>query len=358
LDWLVLAVWLGAVLATVLLFPGNHVHIHGVDDAPHAGFLPAGGPTRATHEVTWLMAVFALLYWIGQFLQRLPWVDRLLGLFRKPRTRDMRALFVLPPVERAHAAAIWGLVRVAGGQVGEADIVRDAMRLPDLHRRARRIGLLARGRFGGDPFRRDSAHARAALLLWDIAPPGAVGHAATEALHSPLGMAASEPGWVRLLDGTLLAAALQAKGRPDATAGWQEALGRWFGLSNRRRPSARQQLLGLAPVSAQAWEHAAATAIALACGWIAPQKEWSALRRQVLGAVGRGGRSIADNRLAAAGRCWAVQVQDEEVLSLLRRVSVSERDPLAKALDALAATLEGNLESLRPHQGRAALASA
>jgi len=73
-------------------------------------------------------------------------------------------------------------------------------------------------------------------------------------------------------------------------------------------------------------------------------EEWTALRRQVFGAIGRGGRTVADNRLAAAGRCWAALTGDHEARSLLRRVTSSARDPIAQALDAFAAVLDARTE--------------
>jgi hypothetical protein len=268
-------------------------------------------------------------------------------LFRTPRPSGMRALLLLSTVERGRAGALWGLARLAGADIVDADVIRQSLVLPDIERRAWRIGLLARGRLNDDPMGKYNAHTRSARLLWGLAPSHEMSDATAEAAQSSLGMAASEPGWVRLLDGSLMAAALQSNGRSDAADIWRASLERWFRLRNGHRPSARQELLGVSPATASPWEHASAASIAVACGWIDPEPEWAALRQRVLAGVGRGGRSSGDNRLVAAGRCWAVQVGDEEASSLLQRVSIAENDPIAMALDALAGALARNPEALR-----------
>ncbi len=334
--------WLGIVL-TVRLFPAHtHTELAAAAAAP-----THGGYVLAAHEFTWIMAVYVVVYSVGLLVQRLPFLNRLVALRRRSRPANERALLALPPVERARAVALWGIARDAGGAVPPESLLREAFGTPGMFRRARIISLLAHGRWShaGD---RDNAHLRAALILGDTDRRGSVAQAATlDARTSRLAVPASEPGWVGLLDGTLLTAALQLNGDAVAGARWAFVLDRWFGLHRGHRPGARHDFIGVTRERAPAWEHATATAIAAASGWCEPTTEWQALRRQVFGAIGRGGRTPNDNRLVAAGRCWAALMQDDEAETLLRRVTSSPRDPLAQALDSLAAALQANPAALR-----------
>ncbi len=341
-DWLLLGVWAAAPVLTFILFPTGHVHPEAV--AQPRVFI-------AAHEVTWVMAVFALVYWIGLYIRRIPIVDRLLSMFQRPRPQGLAALPHLPVVERARAIGFLGLAHRAGADV-PLEEARAALQLPDVRKYARRVALAGRARFGGNPLARDHAHIRAARLLVDEGTPREAALAAAEAERSSLAAIPSEPGWVRLVDSTLMCAALAAHGHDAAVEAWRGSLDEWFALHKGKRPSSRHTALGFAPFNAQPWEHAAAGAVLLAHGWIDPEPEWQTVKRQALGAVGRGGRVVVDKRAVAAGRCWAVQVGDEDTLSLLARISPATNDPIAVALEALAVALEQNPLALRA--GRAA----
>ena len=354
-----LTVWIAGIALTLWLFPGDtHLPDHSVP-AVSTIVEPPGGPLLAAHEFTWIMAVYLVTFWFGLLFQRIPLVDRLLARRQRGRPTDARAILHLSAVERARAVALWGVVGIAGGAVPDRALLRASLETPGFRRRARAIRLLAHGRWGGDPFERDNAGYRAAFILLDPTPASEVARAATDdAARSALGMVAVEPGWTRLLDGTLLAAALCVAGDASTGERWTYTLDRWFRLRRGHRPEALQSVIGVARGRAPAWEHATALAIAAAFGWREAADEWQALRRQVLGAVGRGGRTIADNRLVAAGRCWVALTGDSEARSLLRRVTSAPSDPIAQALDALAAALEARPGALRslapPHAARSA----
>lgn len=367
--------WVGIVLTVRLFSEDAHTHV-ATAALPGAD---RGGLVLGAHELTWVMAVYAMTYWTGLVIQRMPCVNRLTAWRRRARPADKRALLYLPAVDRARAVSLWGLAREAGATAPEAELLHTALGAPSLRRRARMVCLLAHGRWPGDPFARDNAPMRAALILRPHPPtpsPGFAGEgepgrrrarlghsgrdesvadgALADSWRSALGMPASEPGWVGLLDGTLLAAALTARGHAEAGERWAFVLGRWFALNRGHRPEARHDFLGLSRARAPGWEHATATVIAAAHGWCDAAAEWQALRRPVLGAIGRGGRTQEDNRLVAAGRCWEALVGDTEAGRLLRRVTSSPRDPIAQALDGIAGALRADVRALRSPARRAA----
>jgi hypothetical protein len=329
-----IALWGAGIILTVWLFEA--------DSHPHVD-TSAFGPTgliRGAHELTWVMAVYATTYWVGLLVQRLPFASRVATWRRRDRPANETALFHLPAADRARAIALWGFARQAGAPAPDASLLRTALQEPRLWRRAKLISLLAHGRWPTDPFTRDNAHLRAAFIFSDEPAENAAARAALADTHrSALAMPASEPGWVSLLDGTLLAAALLGQGHNEAGQRWAYVLGRWFKPDRGHRPEARHSFLGVSRARAPGWEHATAMAIAAAHGWCDAATEWQALRRQVLGAVGRGGRTQDDNRMVAAGRCWEALVGDPEARRLLLRVTSSPTDPIAQALDALAAVL-------------------
>jgi hypothetical protein len=340
-----IVVWWAGIVVTVRLLP-SHTH------EALAAAAGSGGYGLAAHEFTWVMAVYVVVYWFSLFLYRLPFVERLAARRRLRRPPDETALRYLPPVERARAVAIWGIARAAGGQAPSSQLLAGAAASLPEARRARAISLLAHGDWR-QPLRRDNAPSRAALILAGADADGAVaGEAGRQAAGARLAMPASEPGWVSLLDGTLLAAALQASGDAGAGRRWGLVLDRWFRLKRGHRPEARHDFVGVTRGRAPAWEHATAMATAAAHGWCEPAPEWVALRQQVFAAIGRGGRSPGDNRLVAAGRCWAALTRDDEAGRLLRRVTSSPRDPLAQALDALAVALAANPGVLLAVEGK------
>ncbi|MEQ1701710.1 MAG: hypothetical protein ABMA25_16495, partial [Ilumatobacteraceae bacterium] len=211
--------------------------------------------------------------------------------------------------------------------------------------RCRRIGIAARGRVGGDPLQRDHALARSALSL-----SGSLDAAATEAfLHdgarASAGVPASEPGWVRLLDGTLAALALQRAGAAEAPPRWAAALDDSFALRRGHRPDATWTPLGLRGPRADAWQHAAAAGLARGAGWLTTDDDWHALRKRTLAAAARGSAIAEDERLVAAGRLWLRLVDDDQASRIIGRVTI-HRDPVAVALAALADALAADPQLL------------
>lgn len=325
-----LAAWWISIVLTLRLSPSpDHVHAAAVGTSVHH-------PLLAFHEFTWVMAVYVLVYWVGTLLRRLPLVDRLASRRERQRPADDTAIQSLPLVERARAIALWEIVRCAGGHAPERSFLVAALGRPERDRGLRVRSALAHGS-PRDPLRRDNSHIRAAQLLLGKVD----GTIARDAAEARLGMPPSEPGWVNLLDATLLAFALSPI---DEKAGqrWAFALERWFRLRHGHRPDARHDFIGISRGRAPAWQHASALAIAADRGWIDRHAEWLALRPQVLAAIGRGGRRTDDNRLVAAGRCWAAMLDDAEARRLLQRVTSSPRDPIARALDSLSAAFQAN----------------
>jgi hypothetical protein len=206
--------------------------------------------------------------------------------------------------------------------------------LTDAERRARRIAFVARGRRGPNALQRDHAALRTAHA--------AVGHAGhVEALFADgdrqaSGVPASEPGWVRLVDGALAAAVLADHGHQDTARHWTAALNHSFAMTRGHRPSQQWTPLGISVGRAADWEQALATAIAHTEGWI-DAADWASLRARVLGAAARGNERPNDERLIAAGRLWLARVDDAEALRIVDRPTV-RHDPLACAIDALART--------------------
>jgi hypothetical protein len=148
---------------------------------------------------------------------------------------------------------------------------------------------------------------------------------------------ASEPTWVRLLDGTLAAAALAELGDDDCVQRWRGTWNQLLGLRNGHRPACLYTPLAVGGAWAPAWEHAAASALGHVLGW-GGDADWPALRQRALGAAARGPARHDDERLIAASRIWATALADEQALRILTRPTVS-RDPLAVALDGVASAL-------------------
>lgn len=311
-DWIVAGVVVAAMMASA--WWGSVDHAGAAADA-----WPA--PALAAHEFPLVVLIIGFLAWLRSALGSVPGFGWVRG--RRSRPDQRRDLADLPPVERCRAASILALAGRAD------DEVRAAIARPDVAARARRIGLAARFRTGGDPFRRDHAHARTAALLTDSAGPHVRDRFRADA-HPDAGVPASEPGFVRLLDGTLAAIAL------DQPA-WARMLRGPFGVRRGHRPAWWWTPLGLPAGRAVDWEHAAATALAHERGWI-DASDWPLLRRRVLGAAARGVARRDDERLIAAGRIWLALVDDPAAARVVERPTV-RHDPLARALDTYATVL-------------------
>jgi hypothetical protein len=313
-DWCVAAVVIGACISSALLTSSS--------DAARTTI------ARSAHEFPLVILVLGALSWFKLAAARLGRVRA-----RSRASGGLAALATLRPVDRCQAVTIACLA----GLTEPGDPLLSAIDADDVRRRARRVGCLARLRVGGDPFRFDHAHARTAILLAGRLGDPARAELAVDARRCLLGVPCSEPGWVRLLDGTLAAAALRRFGDEAAGDRWQQSLRTRFGLRRAHRPAAVWTPLGIPMTSAAPWEHAAALAIAHAAGWCGDE-DWALLRRSALGAAARGADRPADERLVAAARVWVALVDDKPAQRIVSRPTIG-RDPLAAALDALATRL-------------------
>ncbi len=322
-DWAVALVVVVAAVASAALASGT--------DHPSATAV-----ARGAHEFPLVVLVVSAIAWVRHGLARLG-----LGRRRRPAAGPIE-LDALAPVERCHAAAIACLA-------GTDDAaLRAAVTASDIARRARRVGFVARGRRGGDPFRVDHAHARSARSLCGVLGADERASFAADAARGLDGVPCSEPGWVRLLDSTLAAIALRRAGDEEAGRRWAAALGGRFALRRRHRPASAWTPLGVPLSHAAPWEHAAATALARAAGWCGDD-DWPVVRRSALAAAARGARRLHDERLVAAARLWVAQVDDEVASRVLARPSVGD-DPLAAALDHLAQRLRAAPDLLAARQ--------
>jgi hypothetical protein len=215
-----------------------------------------------------------------------------------------------------------------------------------LMQRCRRVGIAARGRFGGDPMRTDHAHVRAALLLTGELDENATERFRADAMDAPNGVPSSEPGWLRLLDATLAACALQYAGDDLVGNRWASALNGPFALQRGHRPGAVWTPLALRGPRAPTWQHCAATGIARAAGWISNDDDWLSLRTGALAAAARGNAVVDDERLVAAGRLWLAFVDDEQASRILGRVTIGN-DQIAVSLDTLVMSLRADPTLLR-----------
>lgn len=306
MDWTVLAVLVAAMTLSAAL---------AYDDHPAAQFRASA----AAHEFPLVVLVMAGLSWV-----RIVWRRTPIG-----RRRAARDLQHRPLLDDCRASSIAALTGHAG----------DAPDAAALRRRCRRVGIAARGRVSGDPLRIDHAHTRTALALHGLLDEPAIERFRADAARSVVGVPASEPGWVRLLDGTLAAVALHRAGDAGAGDRWSEALRGPFELRHGHRPSALWTPVGLRGPRGATWEHAAAAGIARAHGWVTTDDDWQALRTRVFAAAARGNTVPDDERLVAAGRILLRFVDDEQAARILGRVTV-HRDPIAVALDAVAGALD------------------
>ena len=313
-DWPVVVVVVAAMVASAAWGMAPHGRALGLD-------------TRvAAHEFPLVLLVAGLAGWVRTALAGVPGLRWLAG--RREAGESSRRLSDLAPTDRSRAVSFLALAHAA------ADDAVAATRAPDIERRARLVGLAARGRRGGDPFRIDHAHARTALAQTGGHDPAARRRFVDDAAHARAGVPASEPGWVRTLDATLAAAALEELGEPGGGERWRALLDGPLALRRGHRPAWWWSPLGLAAGRCLDWEHAAATAVAHERGWIGAD-DWPALRKRVLGAAARGSSRRDDERLIAAGRAWLALVDDPGAERIVARPTV-RHDPLAVAIDTLA----------------------
>lgn len=325
-DWAIAAVVVLSVVLSGVLGESSHAST-------------AMLPQPAMHEFPLVILVISAVGWLRSILRRIPFVARI-RLRPRRELGGLADLAALPPVDRCRAAAVAACA--SPWPDGVASNITSAIEAPDIEARARRIGLIARGRRRGDPLRVDHAHARAALAHWKRLDADQLDRLRIDAERAWAGVPSSEPGWVRLLDGTLVAMAL-SEIAPSAVERWVCTLNGPMRLHRGHRPAWAWTPLGVAAGRADDWEHAAAAALARDAGWVGDD-DWTALRQSALGAAARGAANRADERLIAAARMWTALVDDEAAARLLARPTV-RRDPLAVALDARATRIIGERHS-------------
>jgi len=333
LDWPLLVLVAGAIVASALAVHGGPAHLGAV----------TGSPTvqRGAHEFPLVLLVVGLLSRMGRLVRRLP------GLAAAQRRRAARAgglaaLCRLGVVDRCRTVSIASL---AGPGASDTATLAAAVAAADVVRRARRIGVVARGRLGGDPMRTDHAPTRTALALTGQLGQSRMERFVNDANAALAGVPCSEPGWVRPLDASLAAATLHRAGRPDAASSLRILYREHLRLRRGHRAAAWWTPLGIPVGSSAIWEHAAATGIARALGAI-DDADWTALRTRALGAAARGTRDPHDERLIAAARLWLAFVDDQPADAIVTRPTV-RHDPLAVALDRLAERLRADPGALR-----------
>ncbi len=339
LDWLVLAVLAGALAVSAAAVPNTSAAL---------GTLSSPPVLRSAHEFPLVLLVVSVLSQLGRVVRRLPPV----AAVQRRRARrggggdgdeGLAAVGRLGVVDRCRAASIAALAGIRQGQ--EADVVAAAVRRPDVARRARRVGMWARGRLGDDPFRVDHAHARAALVLTGALDAAGRQRFLRDAETTVAKVPCSEPTWVRPLDAALAGAALHHLGRADAAGHLGTLFAEHLGRRRGHRPAWWWTVLGVPGGSCPAWEQGAATGVARALGAVGDD-DWWALRTRALGAAARGTADPHDERLIAAARVWLALVDDQQATPILARPTVGH-DPLAVALDRLAARLRSDPDALR-----------
>ena len=329
MDWLLAAVVIGAVVASALVSDS-----HDAVTTSMAAIGAVARPVAAAHEFPLVLLAAGLISWLRTVAGRMPGLSHLAR--RRGRTSEgLASVDRLRPVDRSRTAAVVAL----GGDVELAGVIATDR---EIEQRARRVGLWARWRTGGDAFRIDHAPARAALTLAGSGDGQLTSRFVSDAERTTLGVPCSEPTWVRPLDGTLAAIALHRCG--GSADRWMASLRREFGLRRGHRAAWYWTPLGWPAGSAPAWEHAASTALARAMGWIGDD-DWPALRTRALGASARGTEHPHDERLIAAARIWLIFVEDERAAILLARPTV-QHDPLAVALDRVATRLANDSQAL------------
>ncbi len=335
-DWAPATVVIASSVAAAVAADGHH-HAAALAGTAAAAAASTAAPVvaRAAHEFPLVVVVVTGVVWLRGVVRRLPVVRGVAARRARRAGGDGNDATTSPAmlsvVDRPRVAAI---AAMGAGSDHERERAARWATDPAVARRAVRVGLAARGRSPRRGLAVDHAAPRAALLLSGALDDDAVVRFLDDCRRSRAGVPASEPTWVRLLDGTLAAVAARTAGDDEAPARWAAMLGGPLALRRGHRPVCWWTPLGVRIGSAPLWEHAAATAIARAQGWIGDD-DWAVLRPRLLGAAARGTAQIDDERAIAAGRLWLACLDDEQAARILTRPTV-QHDPLAVALDRLA----------------------
>ncbi len=317
-DWLPLTVLVLSTLAAGV--PVQSSHHHAVIDLAM--------PQVAAHEFPIVVAVVAAIVWLQASLKSIPIVRRLVAM----RIDQAPQILSQLPAQACSQGAV--LSCLAGVDRDEA---LRAARSDQVSKRARLISQVARFRFGDNIFAVDHGLARAGLAMTNGLAANEQAVFIADGSRAPGGVPCSEPGWIRLLDGTLTAVALEEAGDKEAGARWQQMLAGPLQLKRGHRPAMWWTGLGIRFGNTQLWEHALAMAIAYQRGWCGLE-DWAHLRPQLLGAAARGVEIVDDERAIAAGQLWLNWLDDSQATRILNRPTI-HRDPLARVIEAYGKTL-------------------
>ena len=227
-DWVVATVWAGSVLTAVVFVEPAAAETE-LDEAARL--------LVASHEFALVMVAIAFIVHVRTWLANLPGIRRLRRTDRSRTANGAPRRRGAPQRRPTRVAAIVAIAERLGGPTGDRDVVLATLTAPSVRRRARLVGVAARWRFGGDPLRVDGAPARAALSLWGCLTEREAQEFRQEADRRWSGVPTSEPSWVRLLDGTLAAAALAELGDDASVQRWGGASTQLLGLRKGHRPS-------------------------------------------------------------------------------------------------------------------------
>lgn len=315
-DWLPLAIVTLSTAAAGLPLSGSidhHAMVSNITPQYYA----------AAHEFPIVVAVVAALFWLQGVMRSIPLLRRLVT---RPVSQSPAGVELLPAVEASQGAILGCLANSKSPGLARAADSKQ------VQQRAKWIGRVARFRFGEDAFAVDHGLARAALCMHQLLSQDQLDRFLSDAKKAPGGVPCSEPGWVRLLDGTLTAIALHEAGDQAAGDRWQKMLAEKFPLKRGHRAATCWVPLGMSLGNATLWEHALALALARHYNW-SDDGDWQALRPALLGAASRGVQVVDDERAIAAGRLWLRWTNDEQAERILTRPTIGS-DPVAKYIEA------------------------
>jgi hypothetical protein len=329
-TWPIVLVMMGSVVTSATVLP---LHSHeggpGIPFWALTSLTPLSLPSSAaevapiayaSHEFTIVLIIFALVGQLKGLLDRLPGMARLYDRLPSLMSEGTIAL------ARSVSLSSFAGTRTLPTQLAEPTIGPACARL------VRTLTL----RSGPTPMANAFSAYRLALIRTDALSPAESKQWVAECRVNLTGVPCSEPGWNRLLDGTLAALSLDPGRDAEAISRWQFTLRHQLRLRHGRRASSihlpTMLSLGVAPL----WEHALSLALAHQAGWLDAREDWAALRPHCLGLAAGGDNRPATLRLIAAGRLWCHLLGDSEAAEILKRRTLSS-DPIALATHHLVA---------------------
>lgn len=323
-TWPILLLITSSVITSATLLP---LHTHGseppipfIDLAlakSHFAFsLPIGdGSIRfASHEFTIVLVLFAMVGQLKGLVDRLPGVARIYDRLPSLMTEGTSTL--------ARAVTLESLSRTPRVPTQLAE--------PTLGPACTRLLRCLTLRAGPTPMASAFSAYRLALLNAGVLSEAEHTQWLAECRANLTGVPCSEPGWNRLLDGTLAALSFDPEREGEALSRWQSALQNPLRLRHGRRAASihlpTMLSLGIAPL----WEHGLSLALAHQAGWVDGRNDWAALRPHCLGVAAGGDDRPATLRLIAAGRLWCQLLGDTQAEAILKRRTLSS-DPIALA---------------------------